>query len=131
MRKTMRTQTLALLKSLGWALLSAVLVAIVTKLLSFIPPLTPNLLFAGAITLTTIYGGLKTGLVSLLTTVLTINYFFPAPLHVLTLAADDLFRCAMLSVSVPVAYWLRQQDLAWRLGRTGRKNDHLSERFKR
>jgi K+-sensing histidine kinase KdpD len=125
----MRTQTFALLKSLGLALLAVALVAIVTKLLSLILPLTPNILFAGAITLATIYGGLKAGILSLLTTVLTINYFFTAPLHALTLAADDLFRCAMLSVAVPVAFWLRQQDLAWRHRRTARKDGNLSGRF--
>lgn len=97
------------LKPLGWALLSVAVVAIIAKLLSLILTITPNILFAGAITLATIYGGLKGGIISLLTTVLTINYFFIAPLHALTLAADDLFRGAVLSTSVLVAYLFRQK----------------------
>lgn len=123
-------QTFTFLKPLGLALLSVAVVAIITKLLSLVLPLTPNILFAGAITLATIYGGFKVGVVSLLTTVLTINYFFIAPLHALTLAADDLFRCAVLSVSVPVALWMRQQRLAWRLRQGTRRDGAPPDQFR-
>lgn len=126
----MNKQTHVLLKSLSLALLSVAFVAVITKLLSRVLPITPNILFAGAITLATIYGGLKIGIVSLLTTVLTINYFFIAPLHALTLATDDLFRFVALSISVPVALWMRQQNLVWRPRRGTRRDSAPPDQFK-
>ncbi len=83
--------------------------AAITKLVSLAISVTPNILFVSAVTLTTIYGGIKAGLPCLITTVLVINYFFIAPLYALTLAADDLVRLAAFGLSMLIAVFIRRK----------------------
>jgi K+-sensing histidine kinase KdpD len=89
--------------------LSVAAAAAITKLVSFALSVTPNILFVSAVTLTTIYGGIKAGLPCVITTVLVINYFFIAPLYALTLAADDLVRLVAFGLSMMIAVFIRRK----------------------
>src|SRR5262245_53342399 len=99
----MNKKHLSITESFVLVAASVVAAAVITKLLSCAISVTPNILFVSAVTLTTIYGGIKAGAPCLITTVLVINYFFIAPLYALTLAADDLVRLFALGFSMLIA----------------------------
>ena len=59
-------------------------------------------------------GGIKGGILSLLVSVLIVNFFFFPPLYLLTLNTDDLWRLGVFGVALIVAVFMRKSALARR-----------------
>jgi K+-sensing histidine kinase KdpD len=95
------------------AFLSVTAAILVTQFLNLIFGFTPLIVFVAAITFSTIWGGGKAGLLSLLLTVLAINFFFIPPLHALTLATDDAVRLVLFGLAIGIGLLLRHQR-EWR-----------------
>jgi K+-sensing histidine kinase KdpD len=109
--------------------LSVATAAAITKLVSLALSVTPNILFVSAVTLTTIYGGIKVGAPCLITTVIVINYFFVAPLYALTLAADDLVRLIAFGFSMLIAVFIRWKNSSCKISGESHEKNHPPDRF--
>jgi hypothetical protein len=91
-------------------MLSLVITAtLVTKLLSLAMGIAPLIVFVAAVTFSTIWGNWKMGLLSLLLTVLVINYFFIPPLYALTPDWNDAVRLALFGLAVGVGFLFGQK----------------------
>ena len=96
--------------------MSVATAAVVTKLVSFALSAPPDILFVGAVTQPTIYGGAKVGAPCLIATALVINYFFITPLYALTLADSESIRASTVASLYSVGWQgrvsLRRSGLA-------------------
>jgi K+-sensing histidine kinase KdpD len=109
----MKITQLGMKQILGVPLLLVATALLLTCVLSQFLPFTPHIVFVGAISLSVLLGGIKAGLVSLLGTVISINYFYTAPLYALTLGVDDLWRLVFFSIALTVV-GLQQRYLVHR-----------------
>jgi voltage-gated potassium channel Kch len=109
-----RTGHLSTLAKLGFALLLVATALLITGVLKLILPFTPYIVFAGAVTLSVWIGGIRGGILSLLISVLIVNFFFFPPLYLLTLSADDLWRLGVFGLALIVAVFMRKSALARR-----------------
>jgi K+/H+ antiporter YhaU regulatory subunit KhtT len=105
---------LSLLAKLGSALLLVTMALLITGALKLILPFTPYIVFTGSIILSVWIGGIKGGILSLLVSVLIVNFFFFPPLYLLTLNTDDLWRLGVFGVALIVAVFMRKSGFARR-----------------
>jgi monovalent cation:H+ antiporter-2, CPA2 family len=103
---------LSLPAKLGSALLLVAVALILTSTLKLILPITPYIVFAGAIALSVWISGIKGGILSLLISVLIVNFFFFPPLYLLTLNTNDLWRLGVFGLALIVAVFMRKNALA-------------------
>jgi K+-sensing histidine kinase KdpD len=95
----------------GIVFLSVAAATLITKLLSLAFGFAPIVIFAAAVAFSAILGGFRAGVLSLLLTVIAVNYFFIPPLHALTLAGDDLFRLGAFASAALISLYLRRKHV--------------------
>lgn len=98
----MKITLLRMTQILGIPFLLVATALLLTCVLSQFLPFTPHIVFVGAISLSVLLGGMKAGLVGLLGTIISINYFYMAPLYALTLGVDDFWRLVFFSIALVV-----------------------------
>jgi monovalent cation:H+ antiporter-2, CPA2 family len=112
--RTLRMARLSTPAKLGMAILLVVAALVVTGTLKLILPFTLYIVFAGAITMSVWISGIKGGILSLLSSVLIVNFFFFPPLYLLTLSSDDLWRLGVFGLALIVAVLMRKIAFAGR-----------------
>jgi K+-sensing histidine kinase KdpD len=93
----------------GTVLFSVAAVALITKGLSLVLPFAPHILFAIPVTLGSLIGGLKAGLLTLLSVVLVINYFFIEPRYALTITGEDFIRLGGFGLAMLAGFLHRRK----------------------
>lgn len=112
--------------SLGIALVLVATALLVVSLLMRVLPFPPHITFVVAITLSALAGGIKAGLLSLLSSIVAINYFFVAPVYALTLGSDDLWRLGLMGIALVIASRQRRGLQSHKLGEFPSKKGSLN-----
>nr|MCU0538076.1 DUF4118 domain-containing protein [Hydrococcus sp. Prado102] len=109
----------------GFAILISAIALILTKLLIFWLQPTIAVFFFAAVALSTWYGGMKPGIVTIILSVLAIDYFFTPPInHFSVNYFGDVLRLIIFGLVATLINLLNSN-----LQRSKRKIEHLNQRL--